>query len=417
VIQAEESLLLFQGVLGDEVGQALCAYAAEPGTPAYVHLARALWAAGTSLRAHLIDRVLRDENAFTGAAAAGRVAPDLLAVARHDLQVLGALAALEPEVPAGLPGLPGAEPGGTQPGGTQPGGTQSGEARSGGTQSQGGFAARLNESRDWGDLTDSLAEHIRRHGAGDEGRYQAFRWEEGRMAGIADPDPVRLEDLVGNEDAKATVTRNTEQFLAGYPANNLLLYGDRGTGKSSTVKALLHRYGPEGLRIVEVSRADLGQLGAVMRTLRSRHLRYILFIDDLSFEDFEVAFKTFKAMLEGSLERRPANVLVYATTNRRRLVRERWSDRNQADDEVRPGDTLQEVNSLADRFGMTVMFATPDQEQYLAIVESMARSRGVATPTDELRRAALQWAMWHNGWSGRTARQFMDDQAGRLGIR
>jgi uncharacterized protein len=388
-----DSLLLFHGVLNDEIGQALSLYAAEPTTPAYVRLARALWAVGRGLREYLIDRTIHDENAFTTAAAAGHVTPELLAVARNDLAVLGRLATEAIQPPAGLPALP--------PAGS-PGA---------------GIAARLAAAApDWAPLAKHLADHIRAHGAGEEGRYQAFRWEDGRLCGIADPDPVRLEDLVGNAEATAPVVRNTEQFLQGFPANNLLLYGDRGTGKSSTVKALLHRYGPRGLRLVEVSRADLAQLGAVMRELRARHRRYVLFIDDLSFEDFEVAFKTFKAMLEGSLERRPANVLVYATTNRRRLVRERWSDRDTADDEVRPGDTLQEINSLADRFGMTVLFATPDQQQYLAIVEAMASQRGIVLATEELRQQALQWAMWHNGWSGRTAKQFMDDLAGRLGL-
>lgn len=387
-----ETLLLFAHGLDDEVGQALGQYLTDPGTAAYVRLARALWGAGRSLRDHLIDRVLHDENPFTLAAAAGRVTPALLAVARHDLQVLGALAHTAVPAPEGIPGLP------------EPVRTATSDLK-----------AAMAESADWGTLAEALGDHLRIHGAGDDGRYLAFRWEEGRLTGVAHPDPIRLEDLVGNEAARQTVLRNMEQFLQGLPANNLLLYGNRGTGKSSTVKALLHRFGDRGLRLVEVSRLDLAAVGAVMRHLAGRSRRYLLFIDDLSFEDFEAAFKSFKAVLEGSVEQRPGNVLVVATTNRRRLVRERWTDRQ--DDEVHPGDSMQEIQSLADRFGLSVVFMTPDQEEYLTIVTAMAAQRGVDLPPEELRRQALQWAMWQGAPSGRTARQFMDDLCGRLGIR
>jgi predicted AAA+ superfamily ATPase len=279
-----------------------------------------------------------------------------------------------------------------------------------------GVAVRFAETDAWDELAEPLAADIRAHGAGPMGRYGAFRWADGQLIGIADPDPVRLEELVGNEDAKATITRNTEQLLQGLPANNLLLYGDRGTGKSSTVKALLQRYRADGLRLVEVARGDIGNLAAVMRAVRDQAQRFIIFLDDLSFEDAEVAYKSFKATLEGSLERRPTNVAVYATSNRKHLIRERARHVG-GGDELHPRDTVEETASLSDRFGMTVIFTSPDQAQYLAIVAQIASQRRIQMPAEELRRLALQWTMWHNGRSGRTARQFIDDLSGKLGIR
>jgi uncharacterized protein len=391
--QAARMLVLFHRVLADEVGEALVKYLESPGIDTYVALARILWDQGTGLQAHLVERILYDENAFTLAAEAGGVPDGLISSARGDLRHLALLWRTEPDAGFGAPPLPPYAP------------------------APDGIRRAMAESPDWAALAPELAAHIGSQGAGEMGRYRAFRWERGALRGIADPDPVTLDDLVGNSEAKAVICRNTEQFLAGLPANNLLLYGDRGTGKSSTVKALIHRYGGQGLRLLEVSRSELREIGAVMQRVRGRALRFILFIDDLSFEEFEAEYKTFKAVLEGSLERRPANVLVYATSNRKHLIRERWGDRpSPADEEVHAGDTMQEKLSLADRFGLTVIFATPDQEEYLRIVRSLAEQRRIEMPWEELRRLALQWELWQNGRSGRTARQFIDDLCGRLGI-
>ncbi|HEY3365451.1 MAG TPA: ATP-binding protein [Symbiobacteriaceae bacterium] len=383
-------MVFFYRVLQDEIGQALVAFIDRATQAERVQLARVLWDQGVSLQAHLIDRVIHDENAFSRAAESNRVSPELLALAAADLRALGRLCHTDGELLSLLPPF---------------------------TPAPDGIAARFAAAGDWAPLAAELAGYIRAHGAGDMSRFHAFRWEDGALLGIHEPDPVRLDDLVGNTEASEIVSRNTAQFLKGLPANNLLLYGDRGTGKSSTVKALVHRFGPDGLRLVEVNRADLEAIGLVMRALRGKAQKFIVFVDDLSFEDFEVSYKTFKAMLEGSLERRPANVLVYATSNRKHLIRERWRDRQAAADEVHPGDSLQELTSLADRFGVTVVFTSPDQEQYLAIVEGLAAQRGVPVPKADLHRMALQWVMWHNARSGRTARQFIDDLCGRLGIK
>ena len=281
------------------------------------------------------------------------------------------------------------------------------------------FKRILHGSSSWPSALASLAEHCQVYGAGIFGKFRAFHWKRrgtvGVLQGIPRPDPVQLEDLVGCEEQKEWLVRNTSFFLSGHPANNVLVYGDRGTGKSSVIKALLHRFGDRGLRMIEVSRDDLCDLPEVMNLLRVRRERVIVFVDDLSFEEAETQYKTLKAVLEGSLEARPANVLIYATSNRRHLIREYFSDRNTSGDEIRHQDTLQEKVSLADRFGIQLIFAAPDQDHYLAIVQSMSKRRGITIPVQDLERQALQWAQFQNGRSGRTARQFMDFLSGETG--
>ncbi|MCS7003011.1 MAG: ATP-binding protein, partial [Dehalococcoidia bacterium] len=252
-----------------------------------------------------------------------------------------------------------------------------------------------------------VAAHYRR-GLGDFGRFRAFRWTGSGLEGIAQPDPVRLSDLVGYEREREPVIRNTRQFLAGRPANDVLIAGARGVGKSSTVKALLNEFARRGLRLVEVAKERLGDLPAVMATLRDRPERFILFVDDLSFEADEPGFKAVKSLLQGSIERRPANVVIYATSNRRNLIAERWRDRRALeDDEVHPRERLDEALSLSDRFGVRVTFPSPSQERYLQIVEALATSAQITMPREQLRHAALQWELAHNGRSGRAAQQFV----------
>ncbi len=273
----------------------------------------------------------------------------------------------------------------------------------------------LSSSADWGACLADLARYYRAAGAGLFGRFRAFRWSSAvrRMEGVAEPDPVCFEELIGYQDQREQVVDNTEKFLAGFPANNLLLYGDRGTGKSSTVKSLLNWYGEQGLRLVEVPKSSLGDFPEIIALLRQKRQKFIIFVDDLSFEESEVEYKELKAVLEGGLASRPANVLIYATSNRRHLVRERFSDRDQGD-ELHSNDTVQEKLSLADRFGVTIFFTTPDRALYLRIVREIAEFKGLKIAAGELERRALLWASWHNGWSGRTARQFIDNLSGEL---
>jgi predicted AAA+ superfamily ATPase len=278
----------------------------------------------------------------------------------------------------------------------------------------------LHASRDWPRLVGDLAGYFAATGVGLFGRHRAFRWmhADGRgwLEGVLVPDPVRLDDLVGYDLERQPVLENTRQFVAGAPANNVLLYGDRGTGKSSTVKALLNEFHTQGLRVIEVAKEHLGDYPLILTLLRGRRERFILFVDDLSFEEHETQYKALKAALEGSLEARPDNVILYATSNRRHLVTEHFGDRSRVilDDEVHVEDTVQEKLSLADRFGIHVPFLIPDQNRYLQIVQVLAARSGLPLPADELRRRALTWAQWHNGRSCRTARQFIEALRGEI---
>jgi uncharacterized protein len=271
---------------------------------------------------------------------------------------------------------------------------------------------------DWENRTEEIRAFYRDTGSGIFGRYWAFKWGSSPgnsgLIGIAAPDQIRLEDLVGYEDQQEQILRNTDQFVKGFAANNMLLYGDRGTGKSSTIKSLIHIFGPEGLRIVEVSKHDLLQLHEIIGRIKGRAQRFIVFIDDLSFEESETEYKDLKALLEGSVEKPPENVLVYATSNRRNLVREYFRDRDT--DEVGKQDTYQEKLSLADRFGIKLVFPTPDKWQFLRTVEDMALKSGITMDKSKLHSLALEWVMWHNSRSGRTARQFINDLRGRLDL-
>ncbi|TVQ53774.1 MAG: ATP-binding protein, partial [Spirulina sp. DLM2.Bin59] len=269
---------------------------------------------------------------------------------------------------------------------------------------------------DWGEAIAPLASYYQRQGVGIWGRYRAVRWHGGELVGVAHPDPVRLADLVGYEQPKAQLVANTEFLLNGSPALHVLLYGSRGSGKSSVVKALLNEYGDRGLRLIEVAKMELQALPMIVAQLRDLPQKFIIFVDDLSFEEDDEAFKALKVVLEGSITARPANVVVYATSNRRHLVREFFGDRPrpQDGDEVQAWDTVQEKLSFSDRFGLTLTFGPADQDTYLAIVRHLAQGDRIEIPDLEAR--AKQWATRHNGRSGRSARQFIDHLRATLGL-
>lgn len=272
---------------------------------------------------------------------------------------------------------------------------------------------KFQNSHSWAKLIDELADFHRRHGSGRWAKYKGFIWAGKELKGVESLDPIRLGDLIGYEKERQQVIDNTLSFLKGYPANNMLLYGGRGTGKSSTVKAILNEYHDQGLRIIEISKEDLATFPKVIGKIKDYPQKFILFIDDLSFEDGKGAYTSLKAVLEGGLETRPSNVVIYATSNRKHLIKEQFSDRqglmsSNADDEVRAVDTMQEKLSLSDRFGITVTFSTPNQKEYLEIVEGLAKARGITIEQEVLFRKAIQWEMWYNARSPRTATQFMD---------
>ncbi len=247
--------------------------------------------------------------------------------------------------------------------------------------------------------------------------HWAFRWEKhgrsGRIAPVLHPGFVDLSDLVGIDDVKVDLVRNTAQFVAGCPANNVLIWGERGNGKSSCIKALLGIFGPRGLRLVEVQRWDLLSLPEIVNALRTSPRRFVLFCDDLSFGEGEVHFRELKTLLDGGLEDRPENVLIYATSNRRHLMPEPMAD-NTGDMEIHPDEAISEKLSLSDRFGLTLGISKFNQQTYLAIVDHYAARMNVAMPPDLLHAEAIQWALDNGRRTGRTARQFVDDLAGRL---
>lgn len=262
----------------------------------------------------------------------------------------------------------------------------------------------------WAEALPALAHHYHRHGAGVFAQYQAFVWQNSQLQGVVDPDPIRIDQLTAYDYPRQQLLQNTLALIKGYPALNVLLYGSRGSGKSSLVKALVNEYASQGLRLVEVAKADLHALPEIVGELKLRSQAFIIFVDDLSFEEDDDTFKALKVVLEGSTTARPANVVVYATSNRRHLVREYFSDRPRPSDqdEVQSWDTLQEKLSFSDRFGLTLTFEPADQATYLAIVKHLAQQANLSLAEDDLTAQALQWATRHNGRSGRSARQFVD---------
>ncbi|AKG22330.1 ATP-binding protein [Calothrix sp. 336/3] len=269
---------------------------------------------------------------------------------------------------------------------------------------------KFQQTEDWTEVIEDLAVFYQQYGSGLFAEYTAIRWQNGEFIGVPHPDTVELEQLVGYETQKATLLKNTEFLLSGQPALHVLLYGSRGTGKSSLVKALLNKYGDRNLRLVEVTKSELRNLPAIVERLRDTPQKFIIFVDDLSFEEDDDAFKALKVVLEGNITARPQNVVVYATSNRRHLIREFFSDRPAPKDreEVHPWDTMQEKLSFSDRFGLTLTFEPADQPKYLEIIHHLAAIAQIPLSREDLEYQALQWATRHNGRSGRTARQFID---------
>lgn len=271
-------------------------------------------------------------------------------------------------------------------------------------------AEEMESSGNWAELTGLLEGYFAANGSGVFGRYRAFRWEDEGLKPVPEPDATLPKDLVGYEVERAALTRNTERFVRGVPAQHALLYGPPGTGKSSTVKAVFNAHSEAGLRLVEVGKERLSELPRLLEVLRGRGLRFIVYVDDLSFEEDEVEYKSLKALIEGSIESPPENVRVYATSNRRNLIRESFSERE--GDDVHAKDTIGEKLSLAARFGLRITFPNPDQNAYLDIVRGIARERGLSLSGEEmeaLEDTALRRERWSSSRNGRAARQAVDD--------
>ncbi|MCI1954928.1 MAG: ATP-binding protein [Oscillospiraceae bacterium] len=397
------SLSVFRGVLNRTVPKAFCRllWSADGTEREFLNAWGSFFAALSeeggceNLSRCLTEPVLFDENAFSRAAAAGKTefAPGLFDAVSRDLEILHRVSSLTPKEILENSGF-------------------SGELR----------ALRLPEwktgepvpelSGDPAGRVRNLAEFYRRNGCGACCRYRAFIWRNGRVRPVVHPDPVRLTELKGYGLQRSLAIDNTAAFLRGLPANNCLLYGDRGTGKSSTVKALLNEYYPEGLRMIEIPKESLSDFPLLVDRIASLPMKFIIFIDDLSFNREDDTYASLKAVLEGGLAVRPENTLIYATSNRRHLVRETFSERE--GDEIHRGDSIQESLSLADRFGLAINFTLPDKAQYLQIVRRLAEQRGLAADPEALEDGAEKWAIARGGRSPRCAKQYIRSVEARL---
>ena len=277
------------------------------------------------------------------------------------------------------------------------------------------FVDSLRKAKDTDAFYGEIVRFHHLRGSGDYALNKAFRWDGRRreLIPVTHTEEITLDGLVGYEEQKSVLVDNTAAFLEGRPANNVLLYGEGGTGKSSTVKALLNRFAAQGLRMVEVYKHQIEDLSAIVDIIKGRNYKFIILMDDLSFEHFEVEYKFLKAFIEGGLEKRPDNILIYATSNRRHLMKETWSDREDKDEDMHESETMQERMSLVDRFGLLIRYLSPEQEEYLNIVRTLAKEYGVEASEEDLVLGATQWELRHGGFSGRAARQFVEFMAGK----
>ena len=235
---------------------------------------------------------------------------------------------------------------------------------------------------------------------------------------INNMDKVMLDDLVGYELQKKKLVDNTRAFVEGRKANNVLLFGDSGTGKSTSIKAIVNAFYPQGLRMIEIYKHQFKDLSGVIAQIKNRNYKFVIYMDDLSFEEFEVEYKFLKAVIEGGVETKPDNILIYATSNRRHLIKETWNDRSdvEVDNGMHRSDTMEEKLSLVNRFGVTINYSKPTQKEYFNIVIELAHRQGIAMSDEELKAEANKWELSHGGISGRTAQQFVNYLDGSRGL-
>ena len=280
------------------------------------------------------------------------------------------------------------------------------------------LAVKFTQDHSPEEMKATLTEFYKEYGVGKFGLHKAFRIthdEQGvHIVPILNIAHVRLEDLVGYEIPKKKLTDNTEAFVEGRKANNCLLFGDAGTGKSSSIKAIANKYYEKGLRIIEIYKHQFQDLNDVIAQIKNRNYKFIIYMDDLSFEEFEIEYKYLKAVIEGGLEKKPENVLIYATSNRRHLIKETFADKEGRRDQLHSSDTVQEKLSLVSRFGVTIFFCAPDKKQFQEIVRALAERHQLAMPEEELLLEANKWELAHGGLSGRTAQQFIDYLLGKI---
>ncbi|MDL2293496.1 ATP-binding protein [Ruminococcaceae bacterium OttesenSCG-928-D13] len=377
------ALALFRPLLDGPVLGGLLALLENEAAPeheridTYCAFVAALYAAGGDLGAHLLNQVLECENPVVRLRARNqRETPEMAAALATELELFTRLSALAPAAVAALAGP------------------------------HGNLPAFASTPQDFTAVYVQRLSESSTRGYGIFAAHHMFTLGEGAtLLPVKNPDPQRLSDLTGYENERKAVLLNTRALLKGLAANNILLYGDAGTGKSSTVKAIGNEFAPQGLRLVEVRKNQLYQIPLLMDSLAENPLKFVLFIDDLSFPADDAGFTALKAILEGNISARPSNIVVYATSNRRHMVKQHFADRA---DEVSLNDTLEEEASLSARFGLTITFLKPDRALYQSIVAALAEEFGLKTPPDALMARAETHAIRHGGRSPRTARQFVE---------
>lgn len=277
------------------------------------------------------------------------------------------------------------------------------------------LSRQLEAAKDEKEFFQAVTGFYKAYGVGMFGLNKAFRIDEGadggiRFRAINNMDAVQLDDLIGYEIQKQKLIENTEAFVQGKKANNVLLFGDSGTGKSTSIKAIVNQYYDDGLRMIEIYKHQFKHLSSIIAEIKNRNYRFIIYMDDLSFEEHEIEYKFLKAVIEGGVETRPDNILIYATSNRRHLIKESWNDRNDQDNtnDKHHSDTIEEKLSLVNRFGVTISYSKPTQKEYFAIVTNLAHRAGITMSDEELCVGANRWELSHGGISGRTAQQYIN---------
>lgn len=281
------------------------------------------------------------------------------------------------------------------------------------------LSEKLESAEDENDFFNIVTEFYKAYGVGMFGLNKAFRINclkeaEIEFCPINNMDKVMLDDLIGYEIQKKKLVDNTEAFVQGRKANNVLLFGDSGTGKSTSIKAIVNEYYDQGLRMIEIYKHQFHELSTVISQIKNRNYKFIIYMDDLSFEEFEIEYKFLKAVIEGGVETKPDNILIYATSNRRHLIKETWNDRSDMEhtQELHRSDTMEEKLSLVNRFGVTINYSKPSQKEYFNIVVKLAEKNGLNIQEETLCAEANKWELSHGGISGRTAQQFINYIAG-----
>lgn len=277
------------------------------------------------------------------------------------------------------------------------------------------LSEKLANAKDVDAFFEYVTDFYKDYGVGMFGLNKAFRITEGTDKPIAfqainNMEQVVLDDLIGYEDQKRQLVENTKAFVEGRKANNVLLFGDSGTGKSTSIKAIVNEFYRDGLRMIEIYKHQFKNLSDIIATVKNRNYKFIIYMDDLSFEEFEIEYKFLKAVIEGGVETKPENILIYATSNRRHLIKETWNDRNDMEitEELHRSDTMEEKMSLVNRFGVTICYLKPGRQEFYDMVETLAKRAGLDIPREQLDFEANRWEMRHGGISGRTAQQFVN---------